>query len=241
MGKSVLRVYAVAVYVFLFLPILVVVGAGVQRRPAGALLGGLLDEVVRRGPSRSDDHGAAPDEPRDRRRQCAGRLRPRDDARPRAATHARLAARPDRRARLHDARHAGDRLRDLRADLLRAGRRLGRPRVAARLLVDPRRPRRVQHLRGGADRSRPIRRHGTDARGGLVRPRRRAAVDLSPGDAAAARAGDPGGWPAGVHVLLRRLRHVVLRRRAPGRPRCRSGSSRRCASGSRPRSTPLRR
>ena len=34
-----------------------------------------------------------------------------------------------------------------------------------------------------------------------------------PGDAPAARTGDPRGRPAGVHVLVRRLHHVVLRRR----------------------------
>ena len=55
--------------------------------------------------------------------------------------------------------------------------------------------------------------HGPDARGGVLRPRRRAALDLPPGDAAAARARDPRGRPARVHVLVRRLRHVVLRLR----------------------------
>ena len=89
MGRALLKGYAVAVYVFLFLPIVVVVAW--RSTAAGRCSSG---RASRRGgsarPSRSDDHGAAPDEPRDRRRQCAGRLRPRNDARPRAATHARL-------------------------------------------------------------------------------------------------------------------------------------------------------
>ena len=48
-------------------------------------------------------------------------------------------------------------------------------------------------------------------RGGVVRPRRGAARDVPPGNAAAARAGDPRRRAARVHVLVRRLHHVVLR------------------------------
>ena len=41
----------------------------------------------------------------------------------------------------------------------------------------------------------------------------RAALDVPAGHAAAARAGDPGRWSAGVHLLVRRLHHIVLRHR----------------------------
>ena len=174
-GRRVLGGYALLVYVFLYAPILVVVVVRVQRGTRRPLLGGVLDEVVRGRPEHAGDHRSAPAQRADRARERGRRLRARDDARARAAAYADFAAHADRRARVHDARHAGDRLRDRRARLLRAGGRQTRPRQPARLADDSHRPRRLQRLGRRARRARSLRLDGPEPRGGLVRSRRRAA------------------------------------------------------------------
>ena len=128
-ARRLLGLHALLVYAFLYAPDPRRRRARLQRRPQRPLLGGLLDEwfgaALRNPDIRDSLQTSLIVAALERVLACVlGTLLALALSRMRAWIRV-----PDRRARVHDARHAGDRLRDRRADLLRRGRRARRGRA----------------------------------------------------------------------------------------------------------------
>ena len=220
MGRRVIAGWAALVYVFLYAPILIVVIYAFNGGRQVLNWEGFSTKWF--GEALSDPDHRAAQEPSDRSRQRADRVRARDGAGTRPASHAALGEDADRRARLHDTRNARDRVRHLGADLLRADRR------AARAEDDPDRARGVQRVRGRADRARARGGHGRRS----SRPPTTSAPGRSPGHPAAShRPSSPAGCSRSPSPSTTSSLRSSYRARA--RRRCRCGSSRRCASACR--------